>query len=182
MSAWQTHASRTVYENRWMRVREDDVTTPDGQPGIYGVVEVRQPAVFVVPVTADDEVVMIRQHRYPVDRESLEVPAGGTDGEDPGTAARRELLEETGYTAGSWAELGPTYSLNGLCNAPGSIWLATDLTYVGGHEGDAHEEGITEVVRLPWHEVARRVRTGEIHDGESLAALMHAAVALGRLA
>src|SRR6476619_2150528 len=97
--SWQTRASRTVYENRWIRVREDDVTRPDGGEGIYGVVEVRHPAVFVVPVTGAGEVLLVRIHRYATGRESLEIPAGGTDGEDPLVAARRELQEETGHVA-----------------------------------------------------------------------------------
>lgn len=179
MTGWQTHSTRTVYENAWIRVREHDVTRPDGAPGLYGVVEVRHPAVFVVPVTADDEVLMIRQHRYPIGRDSLEIPAGATDGEEWLTAGRRELLEETGHTAATWEDLGPTYSLNGLADAPGRILLARDLAPADGAE--LAEEGITEVVAVPWPDVIASIRTGEIHDGESLAALMHAAIALGRL-
>ncbi|MFD1718699.1 NUDIX domain-containing protein [Georgenia deserti] len=182
MSSWQTHASSTVYENPWIRVREDRVTRPDGDDGVYGVVEVRHPAVFVVPITADGEVLLIQQFRYTIGRESLEIPAGGTDGEEPLIAARRELLEETGHTASSWRELGPTYSLNGVSDAPGTIVLAQHVIPV--EDASTHgqtEEGITQVRAAPWPEVLELVRRGEIHDGETMAALLHAAVALGRL-
>ena len=90
MTLWRTHSSTTVYENPWIRVREDAVDRPDGSAGIYGVVEVRNPAVFVVPVTADDEVVLVEVDRYTTGV-SLEVPAGGSDGEDLLVAAQREL-------------------------------------------------------------------------------------------
>jgi hypothetical protein len=59
MSGWQTHATRTVYENAWVRVREDTVTRPDGSEGVYGVTEMKHPAVFVVPVTEAGEVLLV---------------------------------------------------------------------------------------------------------------------------
>ena len=64
MSLWRTHTSTVVYENPWIRVREDDVDRPDGGRGIYGVMEVRHPAVFVVPLTDDDDVVLVEVFRY----------------------------------------------------------------------------------------------------------------------
>lgn len=178
-NGWRTHDTRTAYQNPWIRVREHDVTRPDGEPGLYGVVEVQHGAVFVVPLTDADEVVMVRLHRYPIGRESLEIPAGGDDGEDPLTAARRELREETGYDADSWQQLGPVYSLNGLADAPGTVFLARDLTQVDHGAGSA-AEGISAVERVPWPDVIARIARGEIQDAETLAALMHAAVAVGR--
>jgi 8-oxo-dGTP pyrophosphatase MutT (NUDIX family) len=176
---WKTRASRTVYENRWIRVREDDVVRPDGVDGIYGVVDVQHPAVFVVPVTDADEVVLVRIDRYATGRQTLEVPAGGTDGEDPVSAARRELREETGYVATDWRPLGDIYSLNGVSNAPGHVYLARGLPPAGGEE--MAEEGIVAVEVVPWPELMGMVGRGEIEDAETLAALMQAAVALGKL-
>lgn len=176
---WQTRASRTVYENRWIRVREDDVVRPDGGDGIYGVVEVRHPAVFVVPVTDADEVVLVRMRRHTMDRETIEVPAGGTDGEEPLLAAQRELREETGLEAGSWEDLGEVWSLNGVAHAPGRMFLARDLR--PADSDDMAAEGISEVLTLSWSEIIAMVRRGEIIDGETLAPLLSAAVALGKL-
>lgn len=180
MPSWTTHRSTPVYENAWIRVREDQVTRPDGVAGVYGVVQVRHPAVFVVALTDDDEVVLVEVDRYAIGRVSLEVPAGGSDGEEPLVAARRELLEETGLAADDWQVLAETFSLNGVCDAPGRVLLARGLRPVADGDGQA-EEGIVGVRRVPWAEVLGMVRDGVITDGETVAALMHAAVALGRV-
>lgn len=198
MSGWRTHGSRVVYENPWIRVREDDVTRPDGGVGIYGVVEVRHPSVFVVAVDDEDRVVLVRLFRYTTGAWSLEVPAGGSDGEEPLVAARRELLEEAGLVAGSWDEVGRMDALNGIADAPEHVFLARDLVAVdgGGSAGSAGsagaadvaevseaqaEEGIAEVLRVPFAQALTWVADGTIRDGETVAALAFAAIRLGRL-
>lgn len=186
-SPWQTLTSREVYANPWLRVREDEVVRPDGSAGIYGVVEVAHPAVFVVPVTDADEVVLVDLFRYTTGSWSTEVPAGSTDGEDPLTAARRELAEETGFMADQWLHAGDMWSLNGLCDAPQHVLVARGLRQVQDDEDDVDgaaaraEEGIVRVRRVPWPEVLAMVRDGRICDAESVAALMYAAIALGRV-
>ncbi len=179
--SWRTLGTRTVYENRWIHVREDAVVRPDGAEGIYGVVRMRAPAVFVVAVTDAAEVVLVAQERYTIGVRSIEVPAGATDGEEPLLAARRELREETGLAAAEWRPLGRMNALNGIADAPELVYLATGLS--PAPEGDERAaEGIDAVLRVPWPEALRMCAEGEIVDGETIASLALAGIALGRFA
>lgn len=181
---WRVTASRTAYENPWIRVREDDVVRPDGSPGLYGVVELRRPAVFVVAVDEHDRVLLETLYRYATEEVSIEVPSGGADDDDPLTAARRELMEETGFEADEWTPVGRMNQLNGICRAAEHVFVARGLRRSGGADDLAREqqvEGISDVRWVPWAEVMRMVKDGEITDGETVGALMFAALHLGRV-
>lgn len=180
---WRTLSSRLVHENPWLRLREDAVLRPTGEPGRYGVLETRHDAVFVVAVDDADRVVLIEQDRYTVGW-SIEVPAGGTDGEPPELAARRELAEEAGLVAEHWTPIGGLDALNGIARAPEHFFLARGLAPSQDRVDTAAEqatEGIAGVLRVPWPEVLAMVADGRIRDGETVAALMLAALALGRI-
>ena len=174
--SWLTRGTRTVYENAWISVREDTVTGPAGD-GIYGVVSARHPAVFIIALDALDRICLVTLERYTTGR-SVEIPAGGSDGEDPLAAAQRELLEETGLRADEWTELGRMNALNGVCVAPEHVFLARVL-----HPGDDHaqaEEGIEDVSWVAFADVLRMIADGRITDGETIAALAYAGIHLGR--
>lgn len=175
---WHTNDSRIVYENNWISVREDAVTGPAGD-GIYGVVTVRNPAVFIVAVDDRERVCLVTLDRYTVGR-SVEVPAGGTDGQDPLVAAQRELLEETGMRAGDWTEIGGMNALNGVTVAPEHVFLARGLSAAAQADAVHDDEGIEEVSWVPFAEVLAMIADGRIRDGETIAALTYAGIRLGR--
>lgn len=177
---WLTIDSRTAYENPWIRVREDRVIRPDGGSGIYGVVELRQPAVFIVALDDEDRVLLVTVDRYATGPGSVEVPAGGTDGEEPEFAARRELLEETGYVAREWVRVGEIDALNGVASAPEHVFLARRLAAGSAPGRTQAEEGISGARWVPFPEVLAMIAAGAIRDGETVAALALAGIHLGR--
>lgn len=168
-SPWTTHAEREVYANPWIRVVERDVTRPDGRPGVYGIVHAKV-AAGVVPLTADGRVVLVGQWRVPHDRWSWEIPEGGVDpGEDPDEAIRRELREETGYVARSWARLGAEVHLsNSFSSETALLWVARDLTHVGA---DPDGDEVLEVITPTLDEARAMVVDGEITDAMSVIGL-----------
>ncbi|MGG5810249.1 NUDIX domain-containing protein [Falsiroseomonas sp. CW058] len=162
-------ATRIVYENRWMRVREDAVRRRDGSAGIYGVVE-KDDFVVVVPVEADGSIHLVQQFRYPVGARFWEFPQGmwGGPGADPRRAAEHELAEETGLAAASMVEAGHLYEGYGTMNQGFRVYLATGLT-PGQARPEAEEQDLVSR-RFPRAEVERMLREGEIKDSVTLAA------------
>ena len=159
---WTRHARRTVYENPWITVWHDEVTRPDGEPGIYGVVHFHSRAVAVVAVDDAGAILLVGQHRYTLDAYSWELPEGGV-GPDESLldGARRELREETGFAAATWRALCRLSLSNSVTDETGAIYVATGLV-----AGEAAPEA-TEELALRWtplDEVLAMIDAGEIHD------------------
>jgi 8-oxo-dGTP pyrophosphatase MutT (NUDIX family) len=171
---WRRLSRRIAYENPWIEVRHDDVIRPDGQPGIYGVVHFRNRAIGVVPLDAEDRVLLVGQFRYTLDRYSWEIPeGGGALDEEPEAAARRELAEETGYTGGEWRELCRADLSNSVSDETAVLFVATGL-----QAGPAAPEG-TEQLQLRWvafDEVMAMIGRGEIMDAMTILALQALAI------
>jgi 8-oxo-dGTP pyrophosphatase MutT (NUDIX family) len=169
---WKTLASRVVYENAWVRLREDSVLRPDGQPGIYGVVELR-PSVGVVAINAGSEVVLVGQWRYPLGRYSWEIPRGGSAvGEsDLLAVAQRELREETGVVARQWRRLGAVDLNNGVTDDVEHLFLATEIE-CGETRPDLEEQ--IAVRWLPFDIAVQMALAGEITEVCTVAALLMA--------
>ncbi|MFA6317977.1 MAG: NUDIX hydrolase [Elusimicrobiota bacterium] len=168
---WKTVRSSIRYRNPWITVREDAVVYPNGQPGIYGVVE-KGPGVCVVPVTPEGGVYLIRQYRYTVDRVLWELPAGAIGpGETEARACRRELLEETGLSAGRLERLGMFHTALGHETAAIIAYRATGLSFRASGAGKQHDESILEIRKFSPPELRRMVRLGRVPCGIALASL-----------
>jgi 8-oxo-dGTP pyrophosphatase MutT (NUDIX family) len=113
-----------AYENAWVTVWHDEVTRPDGQPGIYGLVHFANLAVGVVVLDDEDRILLVGQHRYTIDAMSWEIPEGGVpDGESAMAGAIRELREETGVRATDWREIGRLHLSNSVSDEAASTPL-----------------------------------------------------------
>lgn len=132
---FKTLDSKTVYQNPWMRVREDIVIKPDGSDGIYGIMESKD-SVVIVAINSLHEIYLIRSFSYPASSWRWGLPGGSGDDEHPEVASKRELAEETGIIADKWTFLGKTRVSSGLTTEQMTVYLAQDLTFNERLEAD----------------------------------------------
>lgn len=165
--AWKKGASKEAYSNPYFRVTEDEVTSDAGHTFTWYVV--RSPA-FAMTVPWDGErFVLVRQYRHPAKMYSWEFPAGAADKGSVKDSAGRELEEETGLVAGSIKPLGKFYASIGRSDQVGQLFLATKLSE-GAQKLDLAEEGM-KVKRVTYAELVSMIKTGEIVEGATIAAL-----------
>src|SRR6188474_17566 len=125
---WSRNSRRVAYENAWITVWHDEVSRPDGSPGIYGVVHFGNLAAGVVAFDEDDRIALVGQHRYTLDRESWEIPEGGVPSSETALEGiQRELLEETGVEAGEWRELARLDLSNSVTDEEAVLFVARGL-------------------------------------------------------
>ncbi|MCQ2546797.1 MAG: NUDIX hydrolase [Clostridia bacterium] len=164
-------SSETIYEGAILDVRRDRVTAPKGEA--FREIVGHNGAVAMVAVTDDNRVIMERQYRYACRRVVLEIPAGKIDkGEtDPEAAARRELKEETGYTADTFIHLG---SCNPSCAYSEEVIHIYLVKGLKPGEQKLDEDEALEVFEMPFEELYAMAERGEIADAKTLAALLMA--------
>ncbi|CAI9406773.1 ADP-ribose pyrophosphatase [Pleomorphomonas sp. T1.2MG-36] len=168
----RTIDSRIVYENRWMRVREDAIERPDGSRGIYGVVEKPDFVVIAAVDRARGLIHLVEQYRYPVAGRYWELPQGSWETRPdvaPEEVARAELSEETGIIAGKMTRVGDLFLAYGYSSQRYHIFLAEDL--VQGETALEAEEADLVSRAVPLAEVEAMVADGTIRDATTVAAL-----------
>jgi ADP-ribose pyrophosphatase len=167
---YATLASRIAYRNAWMTIREDRFRRPNGDEGLYGVVE-RPDFVVVVPIHADGSIELVEQYRYPVRRRLWELPMGTwKDGKgDPAEAARGELREETGLVAGRWTHLGRLVQAPGMATPCFDLFVAQELSR-GPAQPEADELELVSRA-FPASQLLDMIRDGTFIDATSLGVL-----------
>ncbi len=166
----KTLRSRSIFKGRAFNVRIDTVIDAGGQETTREIVE-HSECVAVVPVDSNGDILLVRQYRKAIEKELLEIPAGGIDpGEDPETAVKRELQEEIGKLPGRMASLGGYYSSPGFCTEYLYLYLAEDLKDSQLYADDT--PGI-QTVRAKPNQIRRMIRSGEICDSKSVAGLLY---------
>lgn len=166
---FKTLSTKIVYQNPWIRVREDQVVRPDGSEGIYGVVESKD-SVVVGAVNERGEIHLIHSFSYPAQSWQWELPGGGSDGEEIVEASKRELAEETGIVAREWSDLGSLRVCDGLMTERMHVLLATALEH--GEKPHSDDQGVIADGRFfTFDEVHAMVEDGRIDEGQSIAAL-----------
>ncbi|UCC60433.1 MAG: NUDIX hydrolase [Dehalococcoidia bacterium] len=169
MSEERTLQSEYIYRGRLVNLRLDTVELPSGKQRKREIVEHRACSA-IVALDSENNVLLVKQYRKPVDRELLEIPAGGVDsGEDPIGAARRELEEETGFSAESWDQLSVFYSSPGFCNEEIYVYLARGLSPT---KREADDDENIELIRVPLNKILNLIESGDIYDAKSIAGLL----------
>jgi 8-oxo-dGTP pyrophosphatase MutT (NUDIX family) len=166
---WKVLSTKTVYKNQWITVREDSVITPEGNEGIYSVVETND-SVIIGALNEKGELYLIYSYSYPAQSWQWELPGGGNDGEETIEASKRELAEETGISANQWTNLGSVRVCDGLMPERMEILLATDLT-MGERIHSDDSNSIVEGRFFSMDAVNEMILTGEIDECQSISAI-----------
>ena len=162
-------SSELIYAGRVVNLYLDTAQLPNGKTATREVVQ-HSGAVAIVPVDSNQNIVMVRQYRYPTGRILLEIPAGTLhEGEAPEHCAERELQEEIGYKPGHLEKIGAVYLAPGYSSEYIHLFIATDLQE---SRLEMDEDEFIEVDRLSLAEALLRIQRGEIADAKTISALL----------
>lgn len=168
---FKVEKSEILFKGKVFDLKVDKIKYDSGNEGVREVA-VHNGGAVVLPLTSEGKIVLVKQYRYPFDKILLELPAGKLDaGEDPLTAAKRELQEETGYTTENIKKLGAICTTPGFCTEILHIYLADDLV-AGDH---AREEGELEmeIHEFTLEEIQKMILSGEIIDAKTICGIQY---------
>ena len=167
---WTTISTKMVFDHRWYRLRQDTIALPNGKIIDDYFVSLRPDIATVLPITADGQVVFVRQYRHGVGQVLLELPAGTFDpGEAPLAVAKRELAEETGYVAEKWTAIATFYNNPVKQNNRIHLFKAQNAQLVSQQSLDATED--IAIVLKPLEDIPALIASGEICVAGTITAL-----------
>jgi len=169
---WKKLSSKVIYKNQWLQLREDTVIRPDGTRGKYSILE-RPPVNFIIALDRQGSIYFIKEYRYPVKKNILQLPAGTTDKNETDLAsAKKELQEETGIKAKNWKKLGKFYIGPGHESVRANVFLATKLDVTQLNKSlKSGNELIFNAMKFSQPEIKKMISSGKIKCGITLAAL-----------
>jgi 8-oxo-dGTP pyrophosphatase MutT (NUDIX family) len=174
---WKTLSTKFIYDNPWISVREDQVINPKGGNGIYGVVHMKNKAIGIIPVDEEGYTWLVGQYRYSVDEYSWEIPMGGGPVEiDVLESAKRELKEETGFTASRWSLIARIHTSNSVTDEEGFVYLAEGLS--AGETAMEETEDLA-ILKVHMREAVEMVMDNLITDSISVGGILKAARMMG---
>lgn len=166
---FRVEAEQSIFQGRIIRLVERDLVLPNGRRTKFHIV-LHPGAVAIVPVHANGDVVLLKQFRPTIGETIYEIPAGTIErGEKPLATAKREIIEETGFSAKKWEKIGEFYTAPGFCTELMHVYVAKGLT-PAQLPGDADE--ILKPVRMPIDAALKLIRTKKIRDAKTIAGLM----------
>lgn len=168
---WTIEKRTSLYRNAHIEVIEDSVLTPKGEKGMYGFVKIN-PGAAALPLDEKGFVYLVKQFRYGLGKESIEVAGGGVHKhETPLEAAKRELREELGIKAKEWKHLGFMSALTGTISHREDLFLAQELTFL---ETQLDDTEMIEVVKMPFMQALAMVKKSDITHGPSCVLILKA--------
>lgn len=171
---WTIKTSQSVFKNEFLELINDEVIRPDGKDDEYAVVQIK-PGACVLPIDDDGNVYLIKQFRYALGAESLEVAAGGSEDKDILENARRETKEEMGIEAEEWIDLGRVETDTSIVSCPAQLYAARKLKF-----SEPEREGTEEMktVKIKFDEALEKVLNGEIKHALSCVLILKAKLKL----
>lgn len=170
--------STQIYQGKVITVCQDTVELANGKTATREIVK-HPGAVAIVPITDNDEIILVRQFRHAVANSLLEIPAGKLDpNETPALCAKRELIEETGFAAGQIQLLTTIFTTPGFSNEVLTIYLAEQLHYVGSCPD---EDEFLELEYYPLAQIDELIASGQIQDAKTIIGLLLAQTSLNRV-